>query len=37
MDLKKVSGVVSKEVAKKTAYHKLNMKVNNLEFLMHLF
>ena len=32
MDLKKVSGVVSKEVA----YHKLNMKVNNLEFLMHL-
>ena len=29
--LKKVSDVRSKEVVKKTAYNKLNTKVNNLE------
>ena len=29
--LKKLSNVVDKKVVKKTVYHKLNAKVNNLE------
>ena len=31
VNLKKMSDLMSKEVAKKTGYNKLNMKVNNLE------
>ena len=34
VDLKKLSGVVSKEVVKKTVYNKLNTKVNNFEYII---
>ena len=32
--MKKLSGVVSKEVVKKTVYNKLNTKVNNFEYII---